>query len=106
MLKTWFELSRVKLYRNDLRGNKNYFELAGGSSYRESTVTNTYRNHFLRPYENRSVLKVLFCSLLCFFFKALTISLSGLPKTKNAEVILKLKQMTLNRDLVAEVINM
>ena len=33
-LKTWFELSRVKLYRNDMRGNKNYFELAGGSSYR------------------------------------------------------------------------
>ena len=32
-LKIWFELSRVKLYRNDLRGNKNYFELAGGSSY-------------------------------------------------------------------------
>ena len=32
--KTWFELSRVKLYRNDLSGNKNYFELAGGSSYR------------------------------------------------------------------------
>ena len=24
----------VKLYRNDLKGNKNYFELAGGSSYR------------------------------------------------------------------------
>ena len=23
MLRTWFELSRVKLYRNDLRGNKN-----------------------------------------------------------------------------------
>ena len=33
-LKTWFELSRVKLFRNDLKGNKNYFELAGGSSYR------------------------------------------------------------------------
>ena len=33
-LKTWFELSRVKLYRNGLRGNKNCFELAGGSSYR------------------------------------------------------------------------
>ena len=31
--KTWFELSRVKLYRNDLRGNKNYFELTGDSSY-------------------------------------------------------------------------
>ena len=30
----WFELFRVKLYRNDLRGNKNYFDLAGGSSYR------------------------------------------------------------------------
>ena len=27
--KTWFELSRVKLYRNDLKGNKNYFELVG-----------------------------------------------------------------------------
>ena len=27
-------LSRVKLYRNDLRGNTNYFELAGGSRYR------------------------------------------------------------------------
>ena len=24
--------SRVNLYRNDLRGNKNYFELAGGST--------------------------------------------------------------------------
>ena len=33
MLITWFELSRVKLYRNDLKGNKDYFELAGGSSY-------------------------------------------------------------------------
>ena len=31
---TWFELSRVTLYRNDLKGNKNYVELAGGSSYR------------------------------------------------------------------------
>ena len=27
-LKTWFELSRVQLYRNDLKGNKSYFELA------------------------------------------------------------------------------
>ena len=33
-LKTWFKLSRGKLYRNDLRlGNKNYCELAGGSSF-------------------------------------------------------------------------
>ena len=34
MLKTWFKLLRVTLYRNDLRGNKNYFELVGGLSYR------------------------------------------------------------------------
>ena len=27
-----------KWYRNDLKGSKNYFELAGGSSYLESTV--------------------------------------------------------------------
>ena len=27
-------LKRVKLYRNDPRGNINYFELAGSSSYR------------------------------------------------------------------------
>ena len=34
-LKTWFKLSRVKsVYRNDLKGNKNYFEFAGGSGYR------------------------------------------------------------------------
>ena len=32
--KTLFELSRVILYGNDPRGNKNYFELVGGSSYR------------------------------------------------------------------------
>ena len=33
-LKAGLKLSRVKLHRNDLRGNKNYLELAGGSSYR------------------------------------------------------------------------
>ena len=33
MFKTWFELLRVKLYRNDVKGNKNYFKLAGGLSY-------------------------------------------------------------------------
>ena len=33
-LKAWFGLSRMNLYRNDLRGNKNYFELARGLSYR------------------------------------------------------------------------
>ena len=34
-----FELSRVKLYRYDLRGNKNFFELVEGSSYRGVRVT-------------------------------------------------------------------
>ena len=33
MLVTWFELSRVKLYKNYLKGNKDYFELAEGLSY-------------------------------------------------------------------------
>ena len=28
-LRTWFELSRVKLYRNDLRENKIFFEFSG-----------------------------------------------------------------------------
>ena len=38
------QLSRVTLYRNDLRGNKNYFELewevrvSEGLSYRESSL--------------------------------------------------------------------
>ena len=34
VLITWFELSRVNLYRNEVKGNKNYFELVQGSSYR------------------------------------------------------------------------
>ena len=34
VLKTWFELSRVKSYRNNLKGNKNYFELYSGSQHR------------------------------------------------------------------------
>ena len=42
--KTWFELLRVKLYRNDLsRGNKNYFDLAGGSSYPGKITINVWR---------------------------------------------------------------
>ena len=32
-LKTWFELSKVKLYGSELKGNKNYFELEESSSY-------------------------------------------------------------------------
>ena len=33
-LTTWFKILRVKLSRNDLKGNKNQFELAGVWSYR------------------------------------------------------------------------
>ena len=36
---TWFELSRVKLYRNELKGNKNYFELAGDIELSRVRVT-------------------------------------------------------------------
>ena len=37
-LKTWFELSRVKLFRNDLKENNIYFELAGGSGSSRSLL--------------------------------------------------------------------
>ena len=33
-IKHGLSILRVKLYRNVLKGNKNYFEIAGGSSYR------------------------------------------------------------------------
>ena len=33
MLKKWFELLRVELYANVVKGNKNYLELDGGLSY-------------------------------------------------------------------------
>ena len=38
-LETWFEFSRVKLYRNDLKGNKNYFELAREVRHIEGKIT-------------------------------------------------------------------
>ena len=31
-LNTWFESPRVKLYKNDLKGNRKYFEFKGASS--------------------------------------------------------------------------
>ena len=37
-LETWFELSRVKLFRNDLKENNIYFELAGGSGSGKSLL--------------------------------------------------------------------
>ena len=54
-LKTWFELSRVESYRNDLTGSKNYFELAGGlSSFEAVRFTNRQKRGGLRdgPLEN------------------------------------------------------
>ena len=50
-LKSWFELSRVKLYRNDQRGNKNYFESAGGSSYRGQNYSK-----FMTEIQGKSIL--------------------------------------------------
>ena len=37
--KIYFESSRVKWCRDVQKGSKNYFELVGGSSSRESTVS-------------------------------------------------------------------
>ena len=44
-LKTWFVLLRVELYRNDLKANKNYFELAGVSSYWGFDLPRVYKNY-------------------------------------------------------------
>ena len=44
-----FELSRVKLNRKRSEGNENCFELAGGSSYRETTVLLGQRKSFVLP---------------------------------------------------------
>ena len=52
-LKAWFELSRANLYRDDLKENKNYFELGGASSYpgfevrvtHGKTIVNVWRKY-------------------------------------------------------------
>ena len=48
--KIWFELSRVNLYRNDVRGKKHYFELAGGSSYRGNNYSK-----YLKKIQGKSI---------------------------------------------------
>ena len=58
--------------------------------------------------EKHGMVFVLFTWITLFFSpgsipQAVTLSLHGVPNTKNAEVILKLKHLTLNKDLVAEV---
>ena len=45
--KTLFELSRVKLYRIFLKGNKNVFELAGGSQGRSVFYALLFLKDFL-----------------------------------------------------------
>ena len=54
--KTWSELSRVKLYRNDLKENKNYFELAGGSSYEESSYRGYNYKKCMKEIQGKSTL--------------------------------------------------
>ena len=53
MLKTLLELSRVNLYRNDLKGNKNYFKLAGGSSYHGFEMS---KGTFMKEIQGKSIL--------------------------------------------------
>ena len=46
---------------NDLKGNENCFELAGGSSYRESTVPlNTLNNNALKNLKSKFVLITIY----------------------------------------------
>ena len=54
-LKTWSE-SRVKLYRNDLKENKNYFELAGGSSYGGSSYRGYNYKKCMKEIQGKSTL--------------------------------------------------
>ena len=55
-LKTSSELSRVKLYRNDLKKNKNYFELAGGSSYGGSSYRGYNYKKCMKEIQGKSTL--------------------------------------------------
>ena len=41
--KTWFELSRVKLYSYCLKGNKNYFKLSRGQVTEGKITVNVWR---------------------------------------------------------------
>ena len=56
VLITWFELSRVKLYRNDLKADKDYFELAGGSSYRGFELLRVNYTKCMKEIQGKSTL--------------------------------------------------
>ena len=55
-LKTWFELSRAKLNRNDLRENKNYSEVARGSSYRGFALLRVNYSKCMTEIQGKSIL--------------------------------------------------
>ena len=56
VLKAWFELSRVNLYRNDLRdGNKNYFKLAGGSNYQGFELPRLNYSKCMKKIQGKSI---------------------------------------------------
>ena len=49
LAKNMVQVIGLKLYRNDLKGNKNYFQLLGGLSYRGFEMTvNVWRKSMLR----------------------------------------------------------
>ena len=55
--KTWsVEWSRVKLYRNYLKGNKNYFELTRGSSHRGFELPRVNHNKRMKEIQGKSTL--------------------------------------------------
>ena len=58
MLKTWFEYWRVRLCRNDLKGNKNYFELAGGLSYQEFELPRVKYSKCMKEIPGKSLILV------------------------------------------------
>ena len=56
-------ISRIKLYRNDLKGNINYFELAGGgggvrSSYRGFEIPRVNYSKRMKEIQGKSTLVV------------------------------------------------
>ena len=55
-LKHGLSYQRVNLYRNDLKGNKNYFELAGGLSYRGFELPRVNYSKCIKEIHGKSIL--------------------------------------------------
>ena len=69
MLKTWLELLRVKLYGNDLKGNKNYFELVrvqviGSQLYKKGCICHLFKT---QPCEQQHYAAAHIASSYCEF---------------------------------------